>query len=321
MAENPFLTALQEPLYTSGETYSGIGAGAVAGALPALVDPYGSTGSNALNIFGGSILAALLGNMAKNDAAEENKVIATQQAQFLNSDPNAQLAMVQENPRVFSKLQAALNTQNMTQQMEDNALKRQLEIKEPYAIDAEERALASQIAQEKRALENNILQATDPRVLAAKDPNKISDRLVKEGETTAKLSQVNQYIDEKFDRAKQLTGKSAIVGMNSPFPTPEATELTGLKDSVLVQIDNALGREMNSDVRQRLLSLTPTSYDSAEVIETKKQNMKELLASLSAPTPLTDSLTKPKEPPAPPPGYELTGKVDASGNYGIRKIR
>ncbi len=29
----------------------------------------------------------------------------------------------------------------------------------------------------------------------------------------------------------------------------------------------------------------------------------------------------PAGPPQPPPGYELTGKIDANGNYGIRKIQ
>jgi hypothetical protein len=316
MANDNFLAALQDPYLTGGDTYSGIGAGAVAGSLPYLVDPYGSTGSNALNVFGGSILAALLGNMAKSDAAEQNAGIVSQQSQFLKATPAERLTMTQQDPRTFAKLQAALNTNQILQEQKNADYLSQLETQKGFEID-----------KENRALENQIKLQTDPRIIAFKNQDALdpAKRLVKEGETIAKLDQVNKYIDEKFDRAKQLTGAKTAAAMNLGYPNANASELTGLKDSVLVQIDNALGREMNSDVRERLLSLTPTSYDSDAVIETKKQNMKDLLISLSNPTPLTNSILtgvkQPESPPAPPAGYELTGKKDANGNYGIRKIR
>jgi phosphohistidine swiveling domain-containing protein len=289
MAADDILAALQDPYSTAGDTYAGIGAGAVAQALPGLMNPYESAGTNALYLGGGSILAALLTRMAKDDAAETNAGIALKQSQFINGSPEQQVAMTQADPRTFAKLQAAVNGNALQQQAKENEYRRQLEIQQPFDIE-----------KENRAVENEISKATDPRVLAAKNREaaKPAERLIKEGETIAKLDQVNKYIDEKFERAKTLTGKSAMIGMNLGIPTPEAAELTGLKDSVLVQIDNALGREMNSDVRQRLLSLTPTSYDSPEVIETKKQNMKELLASLSTPTPLTNSLIAQSAPPA-----------------------
>jgi hypothetical protein len=313
MAENPILAALQDPMYTAGDTYAGIGAGAVGGSLGALVDPYGSTGSNAAYVLGGSILAGLLGRMAKNDAAEENAAIATKQSAFMTATPEERLTLTQQDPRTFAKLQAALNTNAILQEQKNADLTSQLNLQKPFQIEAED-----------RALENQVKLQTNPQILAAKvrESTKPQERLLKEGETIAKLEQVNNYIDEKFERAKQLTGGKAAVTMNLGIPTPEGNELTGLKDSVLVQIDNALGREMNSDVRQRMLSLTPTSYDSAATIETKKQAMKDLIASLSAPTPLTNSLLgqQQTQAPTPPPGYELTGKV-VNGNYGIRKIK
>lgn len=155
MAGEDILAALQSPLYSGAETYSGIAAGGVANALPALVDPYGSTGSNALNVFGGTILAALLGNMAKSDAAEQNASIATKQSQFMSASPQERLALTQQDPRTFAKLQAALNTNDLLQQAQGNALKNQLEIQQPFDIE-----------KEKRAYENEIKAKTDPRLMA-----------------------------------------------------------------------------------------------------------------------------------------------------------
>lgn len=157
MAATDILTALQEPLYRGADTYAGIGASAIGQTLPSLVDPYGSTGSNAAYVFGGSILAALLGNMAKSDAADENASIATKQSQFLNASPEQQLSMTQQDPRTFAKLQAALNANTLMQSAQDNATLRQLEIAKPFEID-----------KENRAIENQVKLQTDPRLSGLK---------------------------------------------------------------------------------------------------------------------------------------------------------
>jgi len=167
MAGENILAALQDPLYTGGETYAGIGAGAIANSLPALVDPYGSTGSNALNVFGGSILAALLGRMAKDDAAEINADIATKQSNFLSADPAQRVALTKQDPRTFARLQAALSANDLMQQAQDAANRRQLEIQKPFEVE-----------KENRALENQIKLQTDPRLLglqSKEDASKLFD--------------------------------------------------------------------------------------------------------------------------------------------------
>ena len=182
MAANDILAALQEPLYTGGQTYSGIAAQGVAGALPSLIDPYGSTGSNAANVFGGTILAALLGRMAKSDAADENASIVAKQSSFMGATPEERLTMTQQDPATFAKLQAALNTNQILQQAQDAATRRQLEIGQGF-----------EVTKEGRALENQVKLQTDPRLTGIK--------------TQAEL-------DKKFDDERNLTNdfiKSPVV--------------------------------------------------------------------------------------------------------------
>lgn len=145
MAPTDILSALQDPLYTGADTYSGIGANAVSRSLPMLVDPYGSASGNALNVFGGSILAALLGSMAKSDAADENAKIVAQQSTFMNANPEQRLAMAKENPAVFAKLQSALGVNDINQQAQDKAFTRQLELQKPFEVAKENRALENRV--------------------------------------------------------------------------------------------------------------------------------------------------------------------------------
>lgn len=219
MAGEDILAALQSPLYSGADTYSGIAAGGVANALPALVDPYGSTGSNALNVFGGTILAALLGNMAKEDAAEQNASIATKQSQFMNASPQERLALTQQDPRTFAKLQAALNTNDLLQQAQDKATQRQLEIQDPFKVAAEKRAIQGQIdlatnptlreaqladtINKKRgekladAQANNIIFGNDPLKNPDSPEFKINQLVVKEEDAArseiAKIPSVSQF--------------------------------------------------------------------------------------------------------------------------------
>lgn len=198
MAGENILAALQNPLYSAGETYSGIGAGALAQSLPALVDPYASNGQNAAYVFGGSILAALLGNMAKSDAAEENAAIATKQANFMNADPAQRLAMTQQDPRTFSKLQAALNTNSILQETQDRALIRQQEIMQPFDV-----------AKEERSLQNQISLQTNPELRAAQ----IADSVNK----------------KRGERLGELQADSLIFG-DDPLKNPKSPEYAINKD-------------------------------------------------------------------------------------------
>ena len=58
--------------YTPKESISGALASGIGGSLPALVNPYGSTGSNLAAVLGGSLLAGLFGYSAKKEAEQKN---------------------------------------------------------------------------------------------------------------------------------------------------------------------------------------------------------------------------------------------------------
>jgi hypothetical protein len=61
--------------YTPRENIYGQIGGTIAGALPKIVSPYASTGSNIATVLGGSLLAGLLGYQAKQEAAAQNQVL------------------------------------------------------------------------------------------------------------------------------------------------------------------------------------------------------------------------------------------------------
>jgi len=107
------------------------------------------------------------------------------------------------------------------------------------------------------------------------------------------------FIDQKYDEAKKLTGGASGFSSITGIPTAKGNALTGLGDSVVLQVDAVLGKEMNSDVRDRVLSLAPKFYDDAKTIEQKKTALKELVASLSKATPALDALAQKAAPKAP----------------------
>lgn len=117
--------------------------------------------------------------------------------------------------------------------------------------------------------------------------NPLASQIQKETNIAETKKQSFDFIDNAFEKAKELVGPGAAI------PTAiggSKDELTGLGDSLVIQIDAAVGRELNSDVRQRLLNLAPKWYDSASQLDEKKIGLKALLESLSAPTPTLDRL-------------------------------
>ena len=116
-------------------------------------------------------------------------------------------------------------------------------------------------------------------------PDALKERIVQNNK-----NQSLDFIDSKFEQAKQLNGPKSALTSITGIPTDEGNQLRGLTDSVIFQIDKTLGREINSDVRQRLTSLTPKWYDTDAAIDKKKQDIKDLVSSLTASTPVLDSL-------------------------------
>lgn len=192
MADNALLAALNDSLYTGADTYSGIGANAIAQSIPAMVNPFGSTSTNAGYVLGGSILSALLARMAKNDAADLNSEIMSKQAKFIGATPAQQLAMAEQDPRTFAKLQTALGANTLQQKAIDLATQRQLEITDPFKISAEQ-----------RAMQNQIDLTTNPEIRAAN----IADSINK----------------KRGDRIADLEADNIIFG-NDPLKNPNSPE-------------------------------------------------------------------------------------------------
>lgn len=126
--------------------------------------------------------------------------------------------------------------------------------------------------------------------------------------TVANKEQSMSFIDEKYNQAKELNGTAGALISELGIPTYKGNALTALGDSVVVQVDKMIGRELNSDVRKRMLTLAPKSYDTDAEIERKKADMKELVSSLAAATPALSSMTATapaslelKQQMAPPP--------------------
>ena len=118
-------------------------------------------------------------------------------------------------------------------------------------------------------------------------PDELQTGAQKEVASLANQQKSLSFIDTQFDKAKSLVGTTgAWAGGLTGLPTDKAKELEGMGDSLVIQLDAVLGRELNSDVRNRLLSLAPKYYDNAETLERKKNDMKNLLSSLAPSTPL-----------------------------------
>ncbi len=151
-------------------------------------------------------------------------------------------------------------------------------------------------------------------------PPTLQTRAMEEAQTIKNKEKSLSFIDEKFEQAKKLTGPGTTIASIFGVPTYSANELKGLKDSLLQQIDAMNGREMNSDVRQRLLDLTPTGYDSDEQIDKKKANFKEFVASLAKSTPVLDSIgAAGSYQSVPSGGSEQPPQDDAAMRSFIRK--
>lgn len=105
-----YLDTLGTDAYTTLETPYGIGAAGISAALPALVDPYASTGRNFGVTLGAGLLAGLLGGMGRSSAQSQNQALMFQGEQMSTLPMLEQRAMVREEPRlagIYSALRAA----------------------------------------------------------------------------------------------------------------------------------------------------------------------------------------------------------------------
>jgi hypothetical protein len=126
-------------------------------------------------------------------------------------------------------------------------------------------------------------------------PKQLESEAIKEKGTLASKKQALQFIEDKFKDAEKLVGlKAGLSSVGVPFtdisvPSKEGEALIGLADSVITQIDKAVGREINSDVRKRMLNLAPKWNDSKKTVQDKSKELQKLVASLYDTTPTLDT--------------------------------
>jgi len=89
---------LDELLYTPQETTFGLPAQIIAKNLPAVVNPYGSTGSNLAAVVGGGLLAGLLQYGAKREAEAANRELAPRLLDVMAATSQEQLAQKLAQP-------------------------------------------------------------------------------------------------------------------------------------------------------------------------------------------------------------------------------
>jgi hypothetical protein len=111
------LQALMSGQEKAAENPFGIVAQGLSSGIPAMVNPYASTGSNAGMVVGSSLLAALLAGIAKNQATAANTAFLPVQREFVGATPERQQELLQgQYGRQLSPLATALQLQSMERQ-------------------------------------------------------------------------------------------------------------------------------------------------------------------------------------------------------------
>ncbi|NCX93990.1 MAG: hypothetical protein EBX40_04875 [Gammaproteobacteria bacterium] len=122
-----------ELLYTPQETTFGLPAQIIAKNLPAVVNPYGSTGSNLAAVIGGGLLAGLLQYGARREAEAANRELVPRLLDVMtatNQEELKQRILTANDPKI-SKLATALSAK---MQLDNIAAQRKLKEQQNQAI-------------------------------------------------------------------------------------------------------------------------------------------------------------------------------------------
>ena len=111
------LNALLGLRQSPAETGYGIATRGVSAALPMAVNPYGSPGANVGIALGGTLLASILGGMAKQSAAEETAARSALAQQLLATPESGRAALVADKPEL-QPLLTALQHEERSRAME-----------------------------------------------------------------------------------------------------------------------------------------------------------------------------------------------------------
>lgn len=183
-----------------------------------------------------------------------------------------------------------------------------------------------------------VILETDPAIQESKlDFERKKSAINPSGPVIPPVADALSFTAKQFDDAKQLNSiKAAIPG------TTASNEFAGIQTNLRTKLQQMIGREMNGPEQEKLMSALPDWNDTSAQIDKKKERFLDLVSSVAKPskastvatTPdqfttrlglqgqtTTTAATQPNVLQSIPPGYELTGNVDANGNQGIRKIR
>lgn len=122
MANEELLAALGGLNVSPLQTPYGMGAQALAGALPSLYNPYSNVGTNIGVTLGGALIAGLLGYEARKQATEASLAANQYATQMLGKPAEERLALIQNLPEDLTARQQVqqgllgLNTQLLAQQ-------------------------------------------------------------------------------------------------------------------------------------------------------------------------------------------------------------
>jgi len=290
------LSAIMDSRYSAKENPWGIAAQSLAANTGRIVNPYGSTGSNAASTIGAALLAGLLGGVARYQTQEDNARIQPMIEQMMTASPEQRADLVAQD-RQLSGLAAALAANDMQQQAalaqkrQELTLGRESDLlKAPLLAAAENDALlarqkllspgeikkAAEIARVEAAARKSIDDpATTPDGLVGV-PKDLRDDAVKELQAQNKKENVSSFITEQFARAKQLSSVGAMV----PFSQANK-EFDGINVSLTTALQAALGREMNAKEQERLAQATPQRSDTKQMLDIKEKRFMELMRTIS----------------------------------------
>lgn len=150
-------------------------------------------------------------------------------------------------------------------------------------------------------------------------PKDLRDNAVTEAATLDTKDRAVKVLDNAFDSASQVGTVAAMI------PRSDAKiKFDAAKSQIITAVTALWKGVMSEKDRQSIEGLLPSPWDTTDQIKIKKKGLGEVIAAQQGESPLAhalrDNLGQGKSP-TPPPGYELTGKVDANGNYGIRKAQ
>ena len=135
------MTAMMGQRYKPVETGYGMGAQAIAGALPSVVSPYASSGQNIASVLGGALVAGLLGYQARKEADERNVLQSRLMSEALAGvTPGRRQAIIKQDPRLAStlnmlELQRVSQARQQAAELAKATMQAKIDVEKQKAID------------------------------------------------------------------------------------------------------------------------------------------------------------------------------------------